>query len=280
MLILKGKKEIIKFLRENTRSTMKNKVEHYFFPSPNNRILLTAEHAETKKYPIKGLGSSARALFGDKNTGWLARLAAYNIRSGYVVPHFNRIFADAARDPTKLGLGVSHKTRILNGSEKTVRVRIHTDKRYTKPLMRYHSLIEEFSPSGILSVHGMHGRDKNIDILLGFGKKRSYIGGNKQAFAFRKEFRKRLQTALATDLDGYSRLGRKIKVAIGKNRFTGAANYVMKKHIEEFNEKNNGKRRLGVHTEFSSAGRKNIITADYQIAVQVLAETLRDFAKD
>jgi hypothetical protein len=286
MILFENKRKMEEFFKQSVKPEIREKVEWCKFENyDSNPVIFTAEHAFTKVFQYKKLGENARLVFGDTNTGWLARIAAFYLRSCYIIPRFQRIDADAARNPVLLSKGTEYRARVLNGDRPFVRVVIHKNKKYLPYLQYYHKIIENLEPKAILSIHGMDDRPKSkYDILLGFGKNKRYILGTKNAFKFRKEFVKRLTKAIvASDLleQGGGEFAEGIKVGVSKSLFTGESNYILNKFVGQFNERHESK-RIGVHVEFTRRGRiskKKIPCLEFQLAVQVLAQMLGEWIK-
>ena len=205
-----------------------------------SRVLFTAEHAVTRRLRTK---SGIVFGVGDVNTGLLARLGAYHARGAYLIPRKSRIRVDLCRPGSQLGKGVRLFAKILEGPGKREYISIHKDRKALGYFLNYHRIIEELAPHKIVSVHGM-AKDRKFDVMLGFGKRWNFIGGKRNAFKFRREFKERLESE-----------GIELKVAIAKNLFTGQTNYTLRRHVQEWNKAHPGEKRIGVHVEWNSKGR-------------------------
>ena len=274
MKIFKSLREMKDFLSSKIKSTKEEKLEFCIFDNyKKNRLFISAEHAYTHGIPVKRFGKNARLLFGDIYTGWLARLAAFHTKSLYVIPQFPRIHADPTRDPKELGKGIRYLARIKGGTQEKLYTKIHKDKKYLPYLLHYHEFIQKMNPSVIVSVHGMseEATKGKFDILLGFGKDREYIKGTKTALRFKKELISRLDKEIKL-LDGsYQTLDHRISIGLSKKLFTGSKNYILSKYAT-----NPG--RIGLHVEFSKVGRKDNIVAEFQLAVQIIAEMMIEYS--
>src|SRR3989338_9178949 len=167
----KAKENIMISIKNIASPATEKKAEWCVFPGFNKRrVILTAEHAYTKEMAVKKLGKNAKALLGDTNTGWLARLGALYMNSAYAIPKMHRIDADACKDPKMLGSGVRYMALVRGGAIKKTSILTHRNKGYLSYLLRYHSIIEYLRPDSIISVHGMSEEATNgrFDILLGF----------------------------------------------------------------------------------------------------------------
>ena len=234
-----------------------------------NRILFTAEHNVTSAIKTPKYGKESSVRMGDKNTDKLALMMAYKIQSGFLMPKFSRVDADACRPIDNLGKNERILVKVYGSNDKMIRFRIHRNKNYAPLLRKYHSMIEKFSPSALISVHGMREKKHPPDILLGFGKDYKIIGGLKRASEFKKYYIKKLN-----DVFKQFKIKNKLKINISKWLFTGEKNYVLKKHVI------NKKKRFGMHIEFNKRGRivdTEFIRKDYQIASQVLADTILEW---
>jgi len=240
---------------------------------PGSRILFTAEHAQTVRVPLEDVGSKAYAGLGDKNTGILAKIGAYYLRSAYMMPLFVRTDADASRPPEDLGRGLRLFVKPRHGQHKTVAVQIHKKSGMMQHLSKYHNTIEALDPSVIVSVHGISAKRK-FDLLFGFGKDYEFIGGKSEAFRFRNEFTNYLDYIFREIGVNHA-----LKIGVSTWRFTGSQNYVLTKHVGEYNEKRDKgkKKRIGLQVEMNFRGRvssddENIPTIPYQLVVQALGD--------
>jgi len=244
-----------------------------------SRMLIVAEHAQTARIESPKHGKKAYIGIGDANTATLAKLAAWHSQSAYIIPTILRTELDLARPSDAEGM----KLRVLpfmadeGREEAESHVPISTNKSLMHIFEFYHKTIESMNPRIMLSYHGMHSH-RQADVLLGFGPDRSYIGGGKNAFSFRRFFVKRLKDRLK---ERNVRID--ISVKVSKSLFTGSKNYTLYRHVKEHNEKN-GDRRFGIHVEFNRHGRvmkehPSLPKLRYQIAAQVLAECAEEWAK-
>jgi hypothetical protein len=256
---------------------LENRVEYEILKNyMQDRILITAEHAETKKLFLPEYGKTAFVGIGDKNTDKLAKLASNKIKCAYMISRILRTQVDLSRPYKDF-----RKARLYAGLfnvkfHKKTKILIHKDIAKANILLFYHKRIEELNPRAIMSFHGMHLRYKP-DILLGFGPGRRYFD---KPFEFREFFQSRLTNALES-----LKLENNMDIKISKKLFTGTKNYTLYKHIKEFNdEQRPKKKRLGIHVEFNLRGRIRKSTNElpglrYQVASQVLAESLRQWLK-
>lgn len=236
----------------------------------NNRILITAEHAKTARIKSPEHGKEAYIPIGDANTGELARLGAWHLQSAYMIPQVLRTEIDLSRSLEANDLTLTVFPIGAEEQDKKIEVPLNTAKNLIHVSEFYHKKIEGLNPKAILAYHGMHSKHK-MDILLGFGPDRNYIGGAKNAFAFKELFEDRLNQTLKE-----LKIRTDISIKVAKSLFTGAKNYTLYRHVGEYNKKNKEK-RLGIHVEFNRYGRKmnaypELPKLRYQIAAQVLAE--------
>ena len=235
-----------------------------------NRILITAEHAATKKLFLPEYGKRAFVGIGDKNTDKLAKLAAAHIGCAYMIARILRTQVDLSRPYKEF-----KKARLYAGlfnveEQKKTKVLIHKDIGKADVLFFFHKKIEELKPRAILSFHGMHMRYKP-DIILGFGPGRRYFD---RPFEFRDFFHERLCSVLDS-----LRLNNEFDIKIGNKLFTGTKNYTLYRHVRQFK----GRSRLGIHVEFNLRGRISKSTNElpklrYQVAAQVLADCLKEWS--
>jgi hypothetical protein len=264
-----------RFLGRKISPTMKNGIEYCIMEKfAGNRILFTAEHAQTKKVMLKDLGPRAYTGVGDRNTDVLAKLGAYYLRSAYLIPLFVRTDADASRPPEYLGKGLRLFVRAKNSKQKKVYIPIHNNPSKLPDLLEYHKTIETLKPRTIVSVHGLNVK-RDFDVLFGFGEDYKCIGGKKEAFKFKNEFINYLDRV-------FSDVGirENLKIAVSTWRFTGSLNHVLTKHVIEHNKyfgDNPKNKRIGMQVELNYRGRvskddKDIPTIPYQLLVQVLGD--------
>jgi len=259
------------FLRRKLDPVIVNKVEFCVLDKYKfNRLLFTAEHAVTKRIYLPHLSKKAYIGIGDKNTDILAKIGAVFMRSAYILPLFCRTEADASRNPEELGKGLRVYARIFySKKQKFTFIPIHTDPSYYPFLKFYNSMIEELNPKVLISVHGIN-KARKFDILLGFGKNYMGIGGKKNAFRFKLEFINFLDKV-------FSKIGLKnnLEIAVSTWRFTGSTNFILSKHVIDYNKKIGKNIRMGFQVEFNYKGRasdndKKLPSLQYQIAVQAL----------
>ncbi|HKZ45286.1 MAG TPA: hypothetical protein VJ343_01120 [archaeon] len=258
------------FLKRKIEPNVVDKIEYCTMEKfPANKILFTAEHAVADKIKLKEFGKDAYANVGDFNTGTLAKLAAFYLRSAYLVPLFIRKDADASRPPQDLGKGLKLFARVFRTKPQTTTfIPIHNSVEMLPSLEKYHNAIEHMEPKAIVSIHGMSIKRK-FDVLFGFGEDYNLIGGKKQAFKFKNEF--------AAYLDGiFSEMKLSaLQIAVSTWLLTGSRNYVLTRHVMEHNRKNE-KKRIGMQVEFNWRGRVRqgdpVPSASYQIVVQALGD--------
>ena len=259
------------FLKKIPRKKLEN-IECGILKNFNkNRVLFTAEHSVTSVIKTPKYGKESFIRMGDKNTDKLALIMASRIKSGSLIPKFSRVDADACRPIDNLGKDERILMKVYNSNAKMIRYRIHRNKDYAPLLIKYHSMIEKLNPSAIISVHGMREKRHPPDILLGFGKDYRIIGGIKKALEFKKYYIKNVNEAFKQ-----FKIKNELKINISKWLFTGEKNYVLNKYVIQYNKK----KRFGMHVEFNMRGRivnKNFIRKDYQIASQVLADTILEW---
>lgn len=242
-----------------------------------NRVLFTAEHAQTERIMVKGFGARGYVGVGDKNTDILAKLGAYYLRSAYLMPLFIRTEADAARPPEDLGKGLRLFVTVKRGGRdagrKTSYVQIHANSSMLPKLLEYHKTIEKLNPHTIISVHGLNIKRK-FDLLFGFGAGYECIGGKQEAFRFKNEFTDYLDR-MFRDLGVRANL----KIGVSTWRFTGSQNYVLTRHIIKHNKNVSDpkKKRIGLQAELNLRGRvtksdDDIPTIPYQVVVQALGD--------
>lgn len=263
-----------RFLKRKMCPTVEDSIEYCVMEKfAGNRILITAEHAQTKKIMLEELGPKAYAGLGDKNTDILAKLGAYYLRSAYLMPLFIRTEADASRPPEDLGKGLRLFVKLMYAKQRTGYIPIHTNPSMLKHLIKYHQTIEKLNPNVIISIHGLSVK-REFDMLFGFGENYECIGGKGEAFMFKNEFTDYLDRI-------FSEIGIRsnLKIAVSTWRFTGSQNYVLSKHIIEHNSAvNNPKnKRIGLQVEFNWRGRvseddNSMPIIPYQIVVQALGD--------
>lgn len=259
------------FLKRKTEPVIKDKIEYCVMEKfRSTRLLFTAEHAQTKKIEMPEFGKAAYIGIGDKNTGILAKLAAYYMHSAYVIPLFLRTEADASRPVNELGKGLTLLSKVFYANRK-IHVPIHTDVSYLPYLKRYHKIIEKLNPRALISIHGMNVKRK-FDILFGFGDGYKGIGNKKKAFEFKLKFIEYLDEI-------FRLLGLKnnLDIAVSTWFLRGSRNEILTSHVIEYNRKSKEEKRFGVQVEFNWRGRameadRSIPTLPYQLAVQALGD--------
>jgi hypothetical protein len=268
-LLFQSSESLESFLKRRVCPEVENKIEWCVMEKfPVNRILFTAEHAVVARIDMKEFGAKAYTRVGDKNTGLLARLAAHYTRSAYVIPRFLRTEADAARPPEDLGKGLRLFVRVFYSKQATTYVPIHSNPAYLSCLEKYHQTIEQLNPKAIVSVHGMNVKRK-FDVLFGFGENYECIGGKKEAFRFKNEFASYMDDVLK-GMNG------NLNIAVSTWLLTGSRNYVLTKHVAEYNKMHENK-RIGMQVEFNWKGRimnndRTVPSIPYQAVVQALGD--------
>jgi len=274
-MIFNTNKELGNFL-EKIPCKRLGKIEYGIFKNfKKNKILFTAEHAHDTRIKTPQYGEKAYVKVGDTNTDKLAILMAYRLESSFLISKFPRVEADFSRPINTLGKNERIFIEIFNsrGKEKKY-FRAHRNKDYASFLEKYHDIIEKLAPSAIVSVHGMSEKGHPPDILLGFGKNYRMINGVTKALEFKNLFIKNLDRVFAK-----LKIKNKLKINISRWLFTGEKNYVLTKHILQYNKN----KRFGMHVEFNFRGRvikRGFIRKDYQIAAQVLAETVLEWMNE
>ena len=276
-VIFNSKKELENFMKKIRREKL-DKIEYGILKNfKKNRVLFTAEHAYTSRVKTPQYGKESYVKIGDKNTDKLAMIMAHKLKSSFLIPRLSRVEADANRPINTLGKNERILLEIFKSKDKNKKYfRIHRNKEYTPFLEKYHSIIEKLNPSALVCVHGMCEKDHPPDILLGFGKNYRIIGGTENALEFKNLFIKKVNKTLSQ-----FKIENKLKINISKSLFTGEKNYLLSKHVIQYN-KTNRKKRFGMHVEFNARGRiirRNFIRKDYQIAAQVLADTVLEWLK-
>lgn len=277
-VIFNNNKELEIFLKKIPCERLE-KIEYGILENfKKNRVLFTAEHVHTCRVRTPQYGKKSYVKIGDMNTDKLAMIMAHRLESSFLISRLSRIEADACKAINTLGRNERILLEIFNSKDENKKYfRIHRNKNYASFLEKYHSMIEKLNPSALVSVHGMCEKDHPPDILLGFGKDYRIIGGRENALEFKNLFIKKANEALSE-----FKIENKLKINISKSLFTGEKNYVLSKHIMQYN-KTSKKKRFGMHVEFNARGRmvkKNFIRKDYQIAAQVLADTVLEWLKE
>lgn len=258
-----------RFLKRKICPTVNGKVEYCIMERfVGNKILFTAEHAQTKRLMMENLGPRAYVGVGDTNTGILAKIGSYYMRSAYIYPMFVRTEADASRPPKELDRGLRLFVKPLKSKRGAAYLPIHKNKNMITHLKNYHSIIEKLDPNILISVHGI-GSKREFDMLFGFGEDYEAIGGKKEAFRFKNEFITYLEKVFR-DIN----IRKGLKIGVSTWRFTGSQNFVLNKHVIGYNRKH-AKKRIGMQVEMNFRGRVStkenpIPTLQYQIAIQAL----------
>jgi len=277
-VIFDDKRELENFLSK-IQSKKSGKIEYGILENfYKNKILFTAEHAYHARVKTPEYGKGSYVKIGDTNTDKLAMIMAHRLKSFFLISRLSRVEADVNRPIDTLEKNEKILVEIFDSTVVNKKYfRIHRNKDYASFLKKYHSMIEKLNPSALVSVHGMCEKGHPPDILLGFGKNYRIIGGRDNALEFKNLFIKKVNEALSQ-----FKIKNKLKVNISKWLFTGEKNYVLSKHVTQYN-KNSEEKRFGVHVEFNARGRivkENFIRKDYQIATQVLADTVIDWLKE
>lgn len=282
-LVFASSDALERFFKRKIHPKTENGIEYCVMERfAGNRILFTAEHAQTKRIVVESLDTHEYVGVGDKNTDVLVKIAAYYLRSAYIMPLFVRTEADASRPPEDLGRGlrlfvtVKRSGRDVKGRSsgyKTSYIQIHKDSSMLPKLLKYHQTIEKLDPRTIVSLHGL-SRKREYDMLFGFGHDYECIGGKNQAFKFKNEFTEYLGSVFR-EIGVRSNL----KIAVSTWKFTGSKNHVLVNHVIEHNKKTTDpkKKRIGLQAELNLRGRvtKNddsIPTIPYQLVVQALGD--------
>lgn len=210
-------------------------------------VLVVAPHEGTELVEVDGVS----VVIGERGSGELAKRAAKHVGGSYIIVHVPRFRADFARSPDLLGEGAMFRFNVLGKRREFTG---HKDTAYKEIMEKFHDLIEKFNPQFLLNFHKMLGKD--VDIRLGFGLDRRYIGGSKKAL----EFRKHIVGDLA--VRGYS-----LDILVSKRALTGESEYVLNRH-------HNG--RLAALAEFSSSKgfemESGHINPGYMEAANLIAE--------
>jgi hypothetical protein len=228
-------------------------IEHEVFG--DSGILVIAPHEGVG--PVEIDGKTFR--IGESGTAHLARLAAEHVGGACLVSRVPRAEADFARDPALLGKGAPFSIR-AGGSRQSggrrVTLKGHTNRDYAGLLREFHQIIRESDPEFIIDVHRMSNRD--VDVRLGFGRDRRYIGGTAKAL----EFKKRL-------LEKFGRAGLSLEVLVSKRRLTGESEFILR---------NYHKGRKALLVEFAARGFPP--GPEYERAVELLAELAKEWLQD
>jgi len=226
-----------KWWEEQDPEKIHEKVECKVFEGyEKSRVLIIAPHAGTAQVEVGFSNGSVKRYIGDRNTDVLAKVAAFNIGGAVLVSYVPRTEADFARDPEKLGEGISlNVSKIVNGSKVKVQVPIHRNPEWYGVLSRFHQKIEELDPMFILSYHGL-GYTSKAHVVLGFGRNSNYIGGEENARMFVESVRK-----IAREMN----LNYEIKKA---SIFSGSSEWNLASHVRN---------RFGVLVEFNFWLRKD-----------------------
>jgi len=210
-------------------------------------VLIVAPHEGTELVEVDG----ASVVVGERGSGELAKIAAKHVGGSYIVVHVPRFRADFARSPELLGEGAMFRFNVLGKRHEFTG---HKDTAYKQIMEKFHNLVGEFNPKFLLSFHKMLGKD--VDIRLGFGLDRKYIGNSKRAL----EFRKQVVGDLAVR-------GHSLEILVSKRALTGESEYILNRHH---------KGRLAALVEFSSSKGFDMnsghINPGYREAANLIAE--------
>lgn len=266
-LIFKDKDSMNLYFKKILNPKLKGNIEFEVFEKFRKfKLLFTAEHANAARIYLKNLGENAYVGLGDKNTDILAKIGAIYSRSAYLISYINRRFADFSRNPLDLGKNLRLIVNVKNSFQTKTFVEIHKDKSLKGEIERYHSIISSLDPKIIVSVHGMHKKNK-YDAIFGFGPKYKYLGNKKEAFKFKLKLQNYLDEI-------FNSLGLKndLEIGIAKLKYSGSLNYVLEKHVLGKNNK------IGMQLELNSKGRfvkkTSIPSIKYQIFIQALSRFL------
>lgn len=215
----------------------------------DSKVLVIAPHEGTCLLEKGGM----IIRIGERGTAELARLAARHVGGTYLASHVPRIEADFARDPALLGEGAEFRIR---SHGRRVVLRGHTNTAYAGLLERFHSVIEEAQPSFILDFHRMAGT--RVDIRLGFGAERQYIGGTERALQFKRDFLEKCDPSL--------------EVWVSKVKLAGESEFILNHYSS---------RAKTMLVEFSSKRgfrmSRGEIKEEYRQAARAAAETAREW---
>ncbi len=217
-------------------------------------IVFIAPHEGGELIKIDVGESKQIVEISERGTGYLVKLAAKQIGATFIINQVPRIQADFARDPKLLGKGEIFRYFLLG---KRRELKCHINNNYLNLMERFHGLIEKLNPSFIIDFHRMSSED--IDIRLGFGVGRKYIGGSENALDFRKRIFNK------SNFDD-------LKIMISKRVLAGESEFILNKHH---------KGRRAALVEFSSQRgfdlEKGKISARYETFVKKLAEVSNEF---
>ncbi len=230
-------------------------IEYYVFDGyRKNRVLIVAPHAGIKRLKVNVDGREYWVRVGDENTDKLAKIAAYNIKGGFLVSYIPRTEVDLARNPENIGKGVKLRIKISlkeRNERRLVLIPIHKNTAYYSVAVKFHRFIHEIQPNFILSFHGM--RYDNYDALLGFGINGLYIEGMENAARFKEIILDELEESVRNNI--------KIKIS---ERFLGKSEYILNSHVK-YNT-------FGCLVEFSY--RKRVFRSLPQKEYQMLATAI------
>lgn len=239
-------KEFKQVVKPAKKDKLGRKVEYYRFgPAP---VLIVAPHIGGEKVQVKAEGKQVTFNMCEWGTDVLAAVAARDIKGGLLVSRIPRNRCDFARPPEKLGGGAI--ARLGHSQlEKAVKMVVHSEAKYRPLLEKFHRKINEVDPAFILTYHGM--LNQKFDVLLGFGRRKQYIGGLKNSRRFKRDVLARLVEA---ELD--------LKVGVSYKKLTGESDYILNSHVKspvmgglvEFNKWGRAEesptqdyRQLGIH---------------------------------
>ncbi|HDR53616.1 MAG TPA: hypothetical protein ENN60_03035 [archaeon] len=226
---------------QNANETVKlgPKVEFYSFGK--TPVLVVAPHIGGEGVEIHAEGRKVTINMCEWGTDILAAVAAREIEGSLLVSRVPRNHCDFSRSPDVLGKGATARLGHTD-LKRPVLLKTHTKNEYLPLLKSFHQKIRDTNPRFILTYHGMMSR--KFDLLLGFGRRKQYIGGLRKAFQFRYK--------VAMQAKG-------LKVGVSHRRLTGESDYVLKSHT--------GSVCVGALVEFNKWGRpagQTSPTGDYQ----------------
>ncbi len=216
-------------------------VEHKVFG--DSPILVVAPHEGVSMVEVDG----HRVRVGEPGTAYLARLAAKHIGGACLISRVPRMEADFARDPALLGKGASFRIAV---SGKRVVLEGHKNKSYSGLLNKFHETIERLDPRFILDFHRMSNRD--VDVRLGFGADRRYIGGTERALEFKRQLLEKLAAR-----------GVSLEVLVSRVRLTGESEFILNTHHRG---------RKAALVEFAERGFRDGVDPRYEEVARCLVE--------
>jgi len=231
------------------------KVEHYKFGEAP--VLIVAPHIGGEKIEWKAEGKTVIFNMCEWATDILAAKAAREIGGHLMVSRIPRNKVDFARSPEDLGRGITAR---LGHSrlEHPVLMPVHADTSGRPLLEKFHKKIDEIRPKFILTYHGM--MNKKYDVLLGFGRRKQYIGGLVNAHKFRSMVVRTLPKNPG------------LKVGISWKRLTGESDYVLKSHVH--------KPVRGALVEFNKKGRsEQEPSSEYEQLAVAIARVAKEWVE-